>query len=277
MAGEAEVLVFGGARGRTFAAAFRDLRDGLSQYQYWHHSALNDLRARYRRSVLGEFWISINLAIFVLAIGFFYAAMLHLDPAIYVPHLLVGYTFWLLFSTLMAEGCQAFIMNGAILRQRRTPLSVIVLRNVDRAFLTLAHNLAVVAIGLPLLHVWPTWHVVLLAPALTLWWLNAVWLTLSLGIVCARFRDVPPAIVNITQLVFLVSPVLWRPDDVPQSLQLVADVNPLSHFIAIVRNPLLGTAVPIESWAVTSAATVVGWAIALVLLRHFRARVVYWV
>src|SRR5262249_61864052 len=96
----------------------------------------------------------------------------------------------------------------------------------------------------------------LLAPALTLWWLNAVWLTLSLGIVCARFRDVPPAIVNITQLVFLVSPVLWRPDDVPQSLQLVADVNPLSHFLAIVRNPLLGPAVPIESRAGTPAGTV---------------------
>lgn len=277
MSQNAEIVVYGGRRTRTFAAAIQDLREGIVQYQYWHHFALNDLRARYRRSTLGEFWIGISLAIFVLSIGFFYGALLHLDPTVYLPHLLVGYAFWLLFSSLAIDGCQAFIANAALLKQRRTPLSIVVLRNVDRAFMTLAHNLVVVAIGLVLLHVLPNWRLVLLLPALVLWWLNGMWLTLVLGIICARFRDIPPAILSMIQLVFLISPVLWRPEDVPQSLQAIVAYNPLSHFLAIVRNPLLGADVPMLSWAVTLGITFIGWLIALVLMRFYRARVVYWV
>ena len=273
----AETAVYGGRRARTFSAAIRDLYEGATQYQYWHHSALNDLRARYRRTALGEFWIGINLGIFVLSIGFFYGALLHLDPRTYLPYLLVGYTFWLLFSTLVVEGCQAFIANGALLRQRRTPLSVIVLRTVDRAFMTLAHNLVVLAIGLTLLQVFPTARLVLLIPALVLWWLNAMWLTLALGIVCARYRDVPPAILSIIQLVFLISPILWRPEDVPEALRAITAFNPLSYFLTIVRDPVLGVDVPMLAWVVALCITLVGWAIALVLLRNYRARVVYWV
>src|SRR5262245_51974198 len=258
MSQEAETAVYGGPRMLSFAAAFQDLYEGITQYQYWHQSALNDLRARYRRTALGEFWIGINLGIFVLSIGLFYGALLHLDPRTYLPHLLVGYAFWLLFSTLVVEGCQTFIANAALLRQRRTPLFVIVLRNVDRAFMTLVHNLVVIVIGLLLLGVFPTWHGVLLLPALALWWFNAMWLTLVLGIICARFRDVPPAILSIVQLVFLISPILWRPEDVPKNLQAVAIFNPLSHFLTIVRDPILGTTVPSQAWIVTLGLTLIG-------------------
>ncbi len=277
MSQDTKIVVYGGSRAYTFAAALRDLRAGIIQYQYWHQLALNDLRARYRRTALGEFWIGISLAIFVLSIGFFFGVLLNLDPAVYLPHLLVGYAFWLLFSTLAVEGCQTFIANAALLQQRRTALSVVALRNVDRAFMTLAHNLVVVAIGLIFLHVLPTWRLALLLPALVLWWLNAIWLTLALGIICARFRDVPPAILSIIQLVFLISPVLWRPQDVPEVLQTIVAYNPLTHFLAIVRNPLLGTDASMLSWAATSGVTLAGWAIAMILLRFYRARVVYWV
>jgi ABC-type polysaccharide/polyol phosphate export permease len=156
-------------------------------------------------------------------------------------------------------------------------LTVVVLRNVDRAFMTLAHNLVVVAVGLILLGVLPTWRLILLLPALVLWWLNGMWLTLAVGIICARFRDIPPAILSIIQLVFLISPVLWRPEDVPEKLQVIVAYNPLSHFLTIVRSPLLGSDVPMQSWMVTLGIMLVGWAIALVLLRSYRTRVVYWV
>lgn len=277
MSREAKVVVYGGRCARTFAAAFRDLFEGSSQYQYWHHSALNDLRARYRRTALGEFWIGINLGIFVLSIGLFYGTLLHLDTRAYLPYLLVGYAFWLLFSTLVVDGCHAFIANGSLLRQRRTPLTVIVLRTVDRAFMTLAHNLAVLAIGLTLLGVFPTVGLLWLVPSLAIWWLNAMWLVLTLGIICARFRDVPPTVLSIVQLVFLVSPILWRPEEVPENLRLIALLNPLTHYLSIVRDPLLGVGVALSAWVVTIGITLAGWTVALFLLRSYRAQVVYWV
>ena len=50
---------------------------------------------------------------------------------------------------------------------------------------------------------------------------------------------------------FLISPILWRPEDVPENLRAIAALNPLSYFLAIVRNPLLGMNVPILDWVWT--------------------------
>jgi ABC-2 type transport system permease protein len=54
-------------------------------------------------------------------------------------------------------------------------------------------------------------------------------------------------------------------------------LNPFYHFVQIIRAPLLGQAVSIWSWVVVLGITVVGWAVALLVLRNYRSRVSYWV
>jgi hypothetical protein len=54
------VSVYGGPQATTFAAALQDFVDGARRHQFWHDLAWNDVRARYRRSWLGEFWMAIN-------------------------------------------------------------------------------------------------------------------------------------------------------------------------------------------------------------------------
>ena len=88
-----KVEVYGAPQSRSFRGAVADIVGGLRQFEYWHHFAANDVRARYRRSILGEFWIGVSLTIFVLSIGVFYAILLNLDLTVYLPHLTVGYTF----------------------------------------------------------------------------------------------------------------------------------------------------------------------------------------
>ena len=169
-------------------------------------------------------------------------------------------------------------MSGtAVLHQQRVPLTAFALRNVDRAFITFAHNMAVVVIALLVFGPRPNWTILLFIPALAIWWLNGMWLSFIAGILSARFRDVPQIVANLVQILFLVSPVLWREDTVPRSLQLISRFNPLSHFLAIVRNPLLGTDVPMLSWCVVITITIAGWIAAAILCRSYRTRVSYWI
>jgi ABC-type polysaccharide/polyol phosphate export permease len=271
------VVIYGGQQVRSFAGALRDFTDGVSRYSYWHSLAWNDIKARYRRSWLGEFWMTANLAIFVLSVGAVYGVLLNIPLSEYLPQLTVGYTFWLLFSSLTIEGCQTFILGTSVLHQQRVPLTAFALRNVDRAFIAFAHNMAVVVIALGVFGARPNWAVLLFFPALMIWWLNGMWLSFIAGILSARFRDVPQIVANIVQILFLVSPVLWREDTAPRSLQFISRFNPLSHFLAIVRNPLLGADVPMLSWGVVIAITIAGWVAAAFLCRSFRTRVSYWV
>ena len=141
-----EIIVYGGPQVGSFAGMLRDFTEGVRRYDYWHSLAWNDIKARYRRSWLGEFWMAINLAIFVLSVGTVYGVLLNMRLSDYLPQLTIGYAFWLLFSSLTIEGCQTFILGTAILHQQRVPLTAFVFRNVDRAFITFAHNMVVVVI-----------------------------------------------------------------------------------------------------------------------------------
>ena len=54
---------------RAWKAAFTDLSGGWQQRQLWAHLGWQDIRQRYRRSLLGPIWISITMAVTAIALG----------------------------------------------------------------------------------------------------------------------------------------------------------------------------------------------------------------
>ena len=57
---------------------------------------------------------------------------------------------------------------------------------------------------------------------------------------------------------------------------IVADINPMTHFIEILRGPLLGAPPSKLSWLVVACITILGWVVTLALFRRGRGRIVYW-
>ncbi|WP_246149434.1 hypothetical protein [Skermanella pratensis] len=44
-----------------------------------------DIRQRYRRSVLGAFWLTISMGIMVMALGTLYASLFRMDTSDFIP------------------------------------------------------------------------------------------------------------------------------------------------------------------------------------------------
>ena len=63
--------------------------------------------------------------------------------------------------------------------------------------------------------------------------------SLTIGMVSARFRDIPRIIASLAEVVFLITPIIWTPDLLGPRIYL-AYGNPFFHMIEIVRAPLLG-------------------------------------
>ena len=57
----------------------------------------------------------------------------------------------------------------------------------------------------------------------------------------------------------------------------IVELNPLLHYLDIVRAPLLGSHQELRHWAVVVGLTVLGWVLAAIAMRQYRARVPYWV
>jgi ABC-2 type transport system permease protein len=110
--------------------------------------------------------------------------------------------------------------------------------------------------------------------------LNGAWIAILAGIIATRFRDIPPIIASLTQLLFFMTPIVWSYEILKDNLDeraRLAELNPVMHFVEILRQPLLGQPIVWRHWYVVAAITVAGWAAALVFLRNYRSRVPYWV
>lgn len=59
---------------RTFRRAVRDLTDGFARHELWLHLGWQDIKQRYRRSVLGPFWITIATGTTAVAMGGLYSS-----------------------------------------------------------------------------------------------------------------------------------------------------------------------------------------------------------
>jgi ABC-type polysaccharide/polyol phosphate export permease len=258
-----------------YARAFADIRAGACSLHLWPMLAWLEIRHRYRRSLLGPLWLTISTALFIAGMGSLYGVLLDQSRSQYIHYLAVGMVVWIFIAGMINDGCQSFIAAEGFIKQTRLPLTVYALRVVWRNFLVLAHNFIIIV--LVSAYFMPPWNWGLLtAPAgVLLSALNGLALSLLLGLLSARFRDVPQIVASLVQLLFFVTPIFWRPQMLT-SHQWVVDWNPVFHFIELVRAPIMGNAVPLESWTVALAVSALNWFVTLAVFARFRARIAYW-
>ena len=67
---------------------------GFRVWRVWGIMGWDDIRQRYRRSVLGPFWITLSMGIFILLLGIIYSRLFHIELQHYMPYLTVGYIVW---------------------------------------------------------------------------------------------------------------------------------------------------------------------------------------
>jgi ABC-2 type transport system permease protein/lipopolysaccharide transport system permease protein len=261
---------------RKLRQALTDIAEGWRRRPLWGTMGLQDIRRRYRRSVIGPFWITLSMGVMVAALGLLYGTIFKQDMHDYLPYLAAGFVVWGLISNLILEGTAVFVGAEGLIRQLPAPLSVHVYRLLWSNLIIFGHNIWVfVAVAL-----WyglnPGWTMLLALPALLLVVLNGFWVALLAGLLSARFRDIPLVVASVVQVLFFITPVIWRPDMVPDRA-MILDLNPLHHFVEILRAPLLGQVPALHHWLAASVITAVGWAAALGFFRVYRWRLAYWV
>jgi ABC-2 type transport system permease protein/lipopolysaccharide transport system permease protein len=116
----------------------------------------------------------------------------------------------------------------------------------------------------------------LAVPGLFLIVLNGVAFGLILGLLSARFRDIPLIVTNLVQLVFFATPILWRAESLPPDRAWVVQINPFHYLIGNLREPMLGHAPAASSWAIAVATTAAVLAVGVALYARYRARIAYW-
>ena len=258
-----------------YAGPENDIREGLRVTHVWGALGWHDIRQRYRRSVIGPFWFTLSTAILVSVLGFLYSTLFRQEISDYLPFLATGLIVWQYIASMANESCTVFIEAGYLIKQIRMPLTIHVARIVWRNFIILIHNLPVILVILIVFDRLPGWGILVVPVGVLILMLNGIWIGIVLGILCARYRDIQPIIANFVQITFFFTPIMWMPE-ILEDRAWVAEYNPFYHLIELIRAPLLGGSVPLQSWLWAAGTIIVGFLSAQWLLCHYRSRVPYW-
>ena len=280
-----EALSAGSAIGRDAAfdsapsrlsEALVDLAAGVSRSWIWTRLAYQDIKERYRGSLLGPFWVTLTNLIMIASMGAIYSELFHVDVKTYVPYIMTGILVWQFISGVINEGCATFTNAHDVIQQVPMPFSVQAYRVVYRNLIVLAHNAVIVPFGLLLFRVPVDWRIVEVVPALVVLCLNGLWICMFLGAVSTRFRDIPPIVGNVVQVLFFLTPIFW-PIDAVKDLHQILALNPFFAWIDVARAPMLGLSPEPTSWPILLGCTVIGGAVSFLFFVRFRERIAYWI
>ena len=263
--------------------AIVDLKTGFAQSEIWLHLGWQDIKQRYRRSLLGPLWITIATGVTAVAMGLLYSQLFDEDIATFLPYVTLGFIFWGFIEGSILDGAEVFSSNEGLLKQIPTPLSVHVYRLAWRQLIIFAHNIVIYLIILAIFPQPITWTALLVIPAIALLVLNSIWVAIVFGILTTRFRDIGQLLTTSVRLVFFMTPIIWSATSLKKitgegsTKAKIVEINPMFHYLQITRGPLLGEPVPFYHWAIVLGCTAIGWIAAFIVLRNYRARVTYWV
>jgi lipopolysaccharide transport system permease protein len=255
--------------------AFQDVSRGARLWRLGLTLGWLDIKLKYRGSLLGPFWLTISTGVMVAAMGGLYGKLFHMDLRTYLPFLALSLVMWNAISGLVSDACTTFTQSESTIRSVRMPFFLHAVRVVTRSVISFLHNVPVILAVFAIFSIWPGYGVAFCVPGLALWMVDAFAACLLLGSFCARFRDIPPIVASIMQIMFFVTPVVWRPEQLGPKGWLLP-FNPFDAILEVVRGPLLGHTPGHLVWALAFGYSAAFCAVSWLLFARVRERLAYW-
>jgi ABC-type polysaccharide/polyol phosphate export permease len=257
-------------------ASWQDWTRALRLAPLWTSLALEDLHDRYRRTVFGLLWIVLSFALFVLVKVLVFGQLTTASTSEFGIFVTLGFGLWTYINAMVMDACTAYMHARPWILGTATPYPEFLLQAVYRNQLIFAMQQMVLADAM----IWKQspwgWQALAVLPGLLIFPLTSLWLASILAPFCARWRDLHHAVQTGLRLIFFATPILWMPA-ASGKLALIARINPLSHFVAIVRDPLMYNHIPLDSWEVVLAINAVGVPAGVLAYVRTRHHIAHWV
>lgn len=255
----------------------RDLLNGLKNLGLSVYLARSDIKRRYRRSTLGPFWITLSTAIMIGCIGLIFGNLFKSDISEFLPFIAAGLITWTFISTVINESSSVFPMAESVIRQLPLPLFTHVEQMIFKNLFIFFHNIIIFPVVCVIVHHQISLKILFVIPGLLILILNLCWLSLLIGIICTRFRDMAQIISSLLQIAFYVTPIIWMPSLlIKKNRVMFLDFNPFYHLLELVRAPLLNTMPSPQNCLSSLGLLFIGWTFTLLVYNRYKNSIAYW-
>lgn len=205
-----------------------------------------DFKLRYQGSVLGYMWAVIKPLLMFAILYVVFAKILRFGNEIphYPVYLLTGTVLWNFFVECTQQGIHSIEQRGDLIRKISFPKYIVVVSATSTAVINVAINICVVVVFALINGVMPSFSWLMIIPLLLELYLFALGISLLLGAINVKYRDISSIWEVLTQALFYAVPVIYPLSMVMNSSVVAAKIimiNPVAQVIQDARYNLITT------------------------------------
>ena len=238
---------------KSLAAAFFEAL-GTFYHRRWllRYFVHRQITRAYKRSYLGFVWAILGPLVWVFFLSLIFSHAFGLrdrvvdgDPTLnFGLFLYCGLLPFLAFSEALNKGLNSIRGSSGLVQKIVFPLELLPFTNAIASLVDKFFGLGALLIMLLLFGRALHWTLLFLPVIVVLQLLFILGLTYLMAVLGTFLPDVGEITRPIIRGMFFVTPILWPPDRLPESLSWIEDYNPLAYLVEAYRRLILDGALP---------------------------------
>jgi ABC-2 type transport system permease protein len=203
-----------------------------------------ELRARYKHTVFGFFWLVANPLLQMLVIGFIFTFFMREPILHYNYYLFVGLLVWNFFSLSLTKATPSIVFERSLIKKAAfpreiIPLSIILSNTVHFLAALILYSIPVAFLGT----LTPTSILYVLAGLLLLF-VFTIGISLLTTALNVRFRDVNFFVQALLIIWFYATPIVYSFSVIPYKFIWLWRLNPLTSVVQLLQHGFVGASLP---------------------------------
>ncbi len=221
----------------------------VNQIIKWHELLWQmvgrEVKARYKQSILGYFWVILNPLAQMLVMSFAFSIILRIptNATSNIPYsifLFVALLPWNLFATSLSSACNSLVMSSTLITKVYFPRTILVLASMISKLVDFVFALSILIIYMIAYRIPVTLNILWIFPIFMIQQIFTTGLSLFFAAANLIYRDIQYLVSLALLLWMYATPVIYPADLVPARYKLIFQLNPMAVIINAYRQTILG-------------------------------------
>jgi lipopolysaccharide transport system permease protein len=234
-----------------------------------------EVKARYKQSILGYFWVILNPLAQMLVMSFAFSIILRIptNAASNIPYsifLFVALLPWNLFASSLGSAAASLVGAGGLITKIYFPRTILVISTIIAKIVDFLFASIVLIVYMIVYHIPVNTNILWIFPIFFIQQIFTLGLSLFFAAANLLYRDIQYLLSMILLLWMYITPVIFPADMVPEKYRFIFQLNPMAVIINAYRQVILGGGVPKYSSLII--ATLLSFLVLLLGLSYFKNR-----
>lgn len=224
---------------------------------------------RYKNSLVGFLWGFFKPLLYLLIFIVVFSRVSNIDN--FVLYATSGLIFWFFFANVTNQSIASIISSSGIIKSLNIPVVFFPLSEMISELFNMSLMLSIFLVAMNWFGIIYGFHLLLLVPAVLLFGLFTLGLTLTLCALNVFFRDIGIMWTTVQPALFYLTPIAYPENLIPADYAFIIKCNPVYYFIKLARG-LMHDAVPPSAnlWLICTAISGVSFILGLFIFNKLK-------